>query len=151
MSKKKDPAFLFYPKDWITGTAFLTKTQKGIYIDLLCLQHQKGYITKNFLYQTCDGVEEDIEAILEFFHEDDKGNYYNRVLKSEIERRKANAEKNSQNSYKRWKKDAEKDANADAKQMHSAVGTETETGTVLNSIESIEDPTPDPLADLYED
>jgi len=38
----KDPAFLFYSKDWIEGTAEMYPVEKGIYIDLLCYQHQKG-------------------------------------------------------------------------------------------------------------
>lgn len=39
---KKDPAFLFYSKDWIEGTAEMTSEEKGVYIDLLAHQHQKG-------------------------------------------------------------------------------------------------------------
>lgn len=39
---KKDPAFLFYSKDWLEGTAEMTSEEKGIYIDLLAHQHQKG-------------------------------------------------------------------------------------------------------------
>lgn len=38
----KDPAFLFYPKDWLQGTAELLPNEKGVYIDLLCHQHQNG-------------------------------------------------------------------------------------------------------------
>lgn len=38
----KDPAFLFYSKDWLTGTADMMPDEKGVYIDLLCYQHQKG-------------------------------------------------------------------------------------------------------------
>ena len=44
MSKGKDPAFLFYSKDWIEGTAEFMPDEKGIYIDLLCYQHQHGSI-----------------------------------------------------------------------------------------------------------
>jgi hypothetical protein len=40
----KDPAFLFYSKDWIEGTADLMPDEKGVYIDLLCYQHQRGYL-----------------------------------------------------------------------------------------------------------
>lgn len=40
----KDPAFLFYSKDWLQGTAKLMPEEKGIYIDLLCHQHQDGGI-----------------------------------------------------------------------------------------------------------
>lgn len=39
---EKDPAFLFYSKDWLEGTAEMTPDEKGVYIDLLAHQHQKG-------------------------------------------------------------------------------------------------------------
>lgn len=38
----KDPAFLFYSKDWLTGTSEYMPDEKGVYIDLLCYQHQNG-------------------------------------------------------------------------------------------------------------
>lgn len=41
-TKEKDPAFLLYSKDWLEGTAELLPAEKGVYIDLLCHQHQKG-------------------------------------------------------------------------------------------------------------
>ena len=39
--KGKDPAFLMYSKDWLEGTADMMPDEKGVYIDLLCHQHQK--------------------------------------------------------------------------------------------------------------
>ena len=44
MSKEKDPAFLMYSKDWTDGTAELSPREKGVFIDLLCHQHQHGSI-----------------------------------------------------------------------------------------------------------
>ena len=44
MEKNKDPAFLFYSSDFLTGTMFFTDEQVGKYIRLLCAQHQKGQI-----------------------------------------------------------------------------------------------------------
>lgn len=38
----KDPAFLFYSQAWLEGTAEMTLEEKGMYIDLLANQHQKG-------------------------------------------------------------------------------------------------------------
>lgn len=38
----KDPAFLFYSKDWIAGTAGMSPAEKGVYIDLLAYQHHHG-------------------------------------------------------------------------------------------------------------
>ena len=38
----KDPAFLFYSKDWIADTAEFEADEKGIYADLLAHQHANG-------------------------------------------------------------------------------------------------------------
>ncbi len=38
----KDPAFLFYSKDWLQGTSSMMPEEKGVYIDLLSHQHQDG-------------------------------------------------------------------------------------------------------------
>lgn len=38
----KDPAFLFYPNDWMGGTLTLNRHQKGCYIDLLVAQFNNG-------------------------------------------------------------------------------------------------------------
>jgi hypothetical protein len=40
----KDPAFLFYSKDWIEGTAEMSPEAKGVLIDLMAHQHQKKSI-----------------------------------------------------------------------------------------------------------
>ena len=41
----KDPAFLFYTSDFLTGTILMSNEEIGIYIKLLCIQHQhNGYI-----------------------------------------------------------------------------------------------------------
>jgi uncharacterized protein YdaU (DUF1376 family) len=38
------PAFLLYSRDWIEGTAEMMPNEKGVFIDLLCYQHQRGGI-----------------------------------------------------------------------------------------------------------
>lgn len=43
----KDPAVLFYTKDWLEGTVDMFPEEKGVYIDLLCYQHQKGFLPEN--------------------------------------------------------------------------------------------------------
>lgn len=42
--KQKDPAFLMYSKDWLEGTGDLMPDEKGVYIDLLCYQHQRDVL-----------------------------------------------------------------------------------------------------------
>jgi uncharacterized protein YdaU (DUF1376 family) len=39
---EKDPAVLFYSTDWLEGTSEMTSEEKGVYIDLLASQHQRG-------------------------------------------------------------------------------------------------------------
>jgi hypothetical protein len=43
----KDPAFLMYSKDWLTDTAEYMPDEKGVYIDLLCYQHQNKGLPTN--------------------------------------------------------------------------------------------------------
>jgi len=42
----KDPAFLFYSSDFLSGITDLTMEERGQYITLLCLQHQKGSLSE---------------------------------------------------------------------------------------------------------
>lgn len=42
----KDPAFLFYPGDWLGGTMGFTLEQKGAYMELLILQFNNGGFTE---------------------------------------------------------------------------------------------------------
>ena len=41
----KDPAMLFYTKDFLTGVAFLNMKERGQYITLICLQQQLGHMS----------------------------------------------------------------------------------------------------------
>jgi uncharacterized protein YdaU (DUF1376 family) len=41
----KDPAFLFYPNDWLGGTMYMSFEQKGCYLELLMLQFNCGKFT----------------------------------------------------------------------------------------------------------
>lgn len=41
----KDPAFLFYPGDWLGGTMHLDFECKGAYMELLMMQFQRGHMT----------------------------------------------------------------------------------------------------------
>jgi uncharacterized protein YdaU (DUF1376 family) len=82
----KDPAVLFYTSDFLTGTLTMTNDQVGKYIRLLCLQHQKGFLTEKDMLNICQSYDEDIFSK---FIKDDTGKYYNERLESEISRRKS--------------------------------------------------------------
>lgn len=90
----KDPAFLFYSNDFLSGTFTMSNEQVGKYIRLLCIQHQKGILTKKDMLNICQTYDEDIYCK---FNTDNEGNYFNIRLKAEYEKRKAYSESRSKN------------------------------------------------------
>lgn len=96
----KDPAFLFYSKDFYEGTRMMLPEERAAYIDLLVYQHQHGFIPKDTKKLTlyCSGVcENSIKATLEAkFKLCEKG-YYNQRLRDVVDGRKEFAKKQSIN------------------------------------------------------
>jgi len=98
----KDPAFLFYPSDYMLGTMLMTYEQKGKYMDLLCLLHSKdGYLTKKQMQTVLNFDSPEDKDILEKFDCDENG-YYNERLLKEIKKRKKHKEKQRENVMRRW-------------------------------------------------
>lgn len=89
----KDPAVLFYTSDFISGTLTMSYEQKGKYIILLCLQHQKGHLTKKDMLNICGSYDKDI---FDKFIEID-GKFFNERMKNEIIRRKEYCQSRSDN------------------------------------------------------
>jgi len=58
----KDPAFLFYSKDFYEGTRLMLPEERACLIDLMIYQHQNGGIVNNTkrLSMYCSGVSEEI-------------------------------------------------------------------------------------------
>ena len=56
----KDPAFLFYSKDFYEGTRTMLPEERACYIDLLIYQHQNGPIPNNIqrMKMYCSGIDE---------------------------------------------------------------------------------------------
>lgn len=80
----KDPAFLFYSNDFLTGVSDLTMEERGQYITLLCLQHQKGPLSPKSISLALGKASVDV---LSKFSQDDNGNYFNERLVEEIVKR----------------------------------------------------------------
>jgi len=82
----KDPAFLFYPNDYIGGTMGMTFEEKGAYIELLMLQFNRGHMTSHMVGQTVGQL---WDKIKDKFEIDVNGLYYNVRLEQEKENRKS--------------------------------------------------------------
>ena len=88
----KDPAVLFYTSDFISGTITMTDEERGKYILLLCLQHQKGKLTERELSSV-----KDMDEVYSKFEQLEDGFYYNVRMKEEAEKRKKYSESRSKN------------------------------------------------------
>jgi uncharacterized protein YdaU (DUF1376 family) len=96
--KEKDPAFLFYPADFLVGCSDLTMLERGQYITLLCLQHQKGHLSKKTV-GLCLGFDwvSLSDELRGKFREDEDGHIYNRRLDREMTERKQFVDKQRNN------------------------------------------------------
>lgn len=96
----KDPAFLFYSKDFYEGTRLMMPDERACFIDLLIYQHQHGLIPIDLkrVVMYCNGISiATLEATLEAkFKLCDKG-WYNERLLQVTEDRKSFAGKQSIN------------------------------------------------------
>lgn len=93
----KDPAFLLYSSDFLIGCSNLTMTERGQYITLLCLQHQKGHLNKKTIELSVGDVSEDVMA---HFQTDEEGLYFNEKLDGVIAARNEYSKSRSENGRK---------------------------------------------------
>jgi len=92
----KDPAVLFYTSDFLTGTLLLSYEQRGKYITLLCLQHQKGVLSEKDMLNICSSYDKDV---FDKFTKSDEG-YYNERMRFEHEKRNKFSKSRSENRLK---------------------------------------------------
>tara|TARA_R100001460_G_scaffold38890_1_gene73477 strand:+ start:6512 stop:7261 length:750 start_codon:yes stop_codon:yes gene_type:complete len=132
----KDPAFLFYPKDFLTGITDLTMEERGQYITLLCLQHQKGAISEKLIQLTFNGnISNDV---LNKFIKSDEG-YFNERLKLEKEKRAKHSKRQSENAKKRWNKQKSMPSHKSGIQSGNAMAMPLVNVNVNEDVNIIED------------
>lgn len=90
----KSPAFLFYPSDFISGTRLFNFTQKGMYLELLCIQYEQGHLTYDDMIFVCGEYD---KKIFDKFKIDADGLYYNPRLDTEKAKRQKFVESRSNN------------------------------------------------------
>lgn len=82
----KDPAFLFYPGDWLGGTLGMTLEEKGAYMEVLMLQFNRGHMGGHMCAQVVGQLWDKIQHK---FKQDEKGLWYNERLETEKNNRKS--------------------------------------------------------------
>lgn len=97
----KDPAVLLYSSDFLAGIQDLTMEERGQYITLLCLQHQKGHLSDKTINLCVGNAAADVMAK---FRQDPAGLWYNPRMDKEIEKRQEHSKKQSERAAEGWKK-----------------------------------------------
>jgi len=88
----KDPAFLFYPGDWLGGTMGMTFEEKGAYMELLIFQFNRGAFNKKKALMCLQGSGDLWNILKDKFEVNENGLFFNEKLKEEQEKRKAYTE-----------------------------------------------------------
>jgi hypothetical protein len=80
----KDPAFLFYSSDFLTGTLTMPFEDRGKYITILSLMHQQGRMQEETIRFLVGSISDNLRSK---FSLDEKGLWYNERLEIEIDKR----------------------------------------------------------------
>lgn len=130
----KDPAFLFYPNDWLGGTIGMTFEEKGAYMELLMMQFNRGHMTSHMCGQVVGQIWDNIK---DKFVQDEKGLWYNRRLEEEQENRKnfTNSRKNNLSGINQYTK---KDSKSGHKNGHMTSHMENVNEDVNEDINTID-------------
>jgi len=105
------PYVKFYSESFMTGVSGLTNEECGMYIKLLCLQHQSGHLDERTICLTC-GIKSvsEIPYVMKKFEQDEDGLYFNSRMEVEIQKAEKYVEsriENGKNGGRPKKKDAE--------------------------------------------
>jgi len=131
----KDPAFLFYTSDFLTGTMFLSHEQTGIYIRLLCSQHQHGGIIDKVSFNSLVGTHDILRAK---FIETETG-FYNERLAIEVDLRAKKSSNMSQTAKEVWEKRKQERALAEQKKNKRNTNVQKNDTNVLQTEDVNED------------
>lgn len=114
----QDPAFLFYPNDWLGGTMGMTFEEKGAYMELLILQFNRGHMTKQVIGQTIGQLWDNIK---DKFEVDDNSMYFNARLELEQNKRKnfTESRRNNRKGINQYTKKPKKESGHMSKHMES--------------------------------
>lgn len=112
----KDPAFLFYPNDWLGGTIGMTFEEKGAYMELLMMQFNRGHMTEHMIGQV---VGQNWNTLKSKFIQDENGLWYNVRLEEEKNKRQAYTEsrRNNKSGFNQYTKKLQKESGHMTKHM----------------------------------
>ena len=93
----KDPAFLFYANDFLSGTLTMSHEDRGKYILLLCIMHQQGRLADETIRLL---VGSPSVMLTSKFKKDENNLWFNERLEIEIEKRSRFVDSRRENGSK---------------------------------------------------
>ncbi len=134
----KDPAILFYTSDFMMGTYCMSHEQLGIYIRLLCIQHQCGGLIEKEAFSAMVGLHLVVKSK---FIETENG-FYNKRMDDEIKKRVAYSESRRQNRKNSSKnEDMIKISSSYDKHMENENENENRDRNIIKRINKFKKPT----------
>ena len=129
----KDPAFLFYSGDFLVGVSDLTMEERGQYITLIALQHQKGHLSKRAIDLSIPNIS---DFVLAKFQTDKNGCYYNARVEEEIKKRENYTKSQREKVLKRWGKNTEEYTEVSSEDIPRYIPTENENKNEIKDIDN---------------
>lgn len=90
----KDPAFLFYSSDFFTGVSTMSFEDRGKYITILCVMHQKGRLDEESICNLVGSISNNLRSKFAF---DENNKWFNVRLEKEINKRTGYSESRRKN------------------------------------------------------
>lgn len=122
MAENKGPYVPFYTADFLIGVSGMTMSERGQYITLLCLQHQRGRLSEKDIRLA---VKKPSENVLEKFIKDENGLYYNSTMELRTKQREQYIESRKNNGMQKHIKSSKNGAYAtpyaSGMQVHSDI------------------------------
>lgn len=118
------PAFLFYPEDFVAGTAAMPPLAVGVYIRCLCHQWHCGFVPDDMpsIARLSGATLEEVAAVWPAVSEKFskvKAGYQNRRLEEERGKLKRRTKAGKKAAESRWDGGCDSDANGDANSMRN--------------------------------
>lgn len=112
MTKAKDPAVLWYYRDYLQGTEEMSWSEQGAYSRLLNKQADKGHLSMDAIRKV---LKKDFEklwpGIAEKFLVDEQGDYYNERMDMEVAKRRRNSQNQRDRINAYWESVRNNDGN----------------------------------------
>ena len=124
----KDPAVLFYYQDFLVGTQFMSDSEVGQYMRILCHQADKGVLTEEQVLSICR-ANAIPKSIREKLLVDEDGLFYQKRMREEKEKRSLFVESRRKNAFM---------TKAYAKHMEDEIDNEIDSSFNKNIEESFE-------------